>query len=214
MMLLDGSPVGGDQYLPYESFGGMSSEPSSPLDAMLLPPPQQMQMQEPAASHSQSQQRQAPASAKVAAYAPPPTQRGQAAPVMLQQAQQQPPPQSIGMYPMSQQQQQLAASISAWQAQQAALAAQMQEPGYLDSLWDRKRDLFKLCILALVILLAISLHTAVWHYLEAFVDANELTPGRELALRCAYPAVVLVVLWHFKTFLTGASAKSSSSSRA
>ena len=213
MMLLDGSGGGGaDQggFQPYEPFGAdaepMAFSPASygggggggggygagdPYAAA------QQQQQLPPAQPPQHHQQQAAAAPR----APPATQRGQAAPPVVGVAASAPP---IGMYPLSQQQQQqLAASLSTWQAQQAALAAQMQEPGYLDSLWSRKRDLFKLCVLALVILLAISAHTAVWHYLEDFVDASDLTPGRELALRLAYPGAVLVVLWHFKAFLLG-----------
>lgn len=82
----------------------------------------------------------------------------------------------------------------------AAPPAAPQEPGYLDTLWARKREITKLLILSLVILLAISGHATVWHFLHTF--ASSLPSKKyEVALRVAYPATVLIVLWHLKAFL-------------
>ena len=75
------------------------------------------------------------------------------------------------------------------------------EPGYLEMLWDRRRAVLKLCILSLVVLLAISGHATIWHYLQDYIEGTDLTNAQEVALRLAYPAAVLIVLWHIKTFL-------------
>lgn len=86
-------------------------------------------------------------------------------------------------------------------AQQAAPAAALPEPGYFELLWARRREIVKLVVLSLVVLLAISSHSTVWHYLQDYVDLQQLEGGKELAVRLAYPAAVLVLLWHFKAFL-------------
>lgn len=74
---------------------------------------------------------------------------------------------------------------------------------YLDQLWEKRRAILKLCVLALVVMLAISSHATVWHYLTEFVNSNDLSEQKELALRIAYPVIVLFVLWHIKAFFVG-----------
>jgi hypothetical protein len=77
------------------------------------------------------------------------------------------------------------------------------EPGYMESMWARRRDVAKLFILAVVVLLAISMHSAAWHYLKEYIEtATQLTYWQEVALRVAYPVVVVLALWHAKSFLS------------
>lgn len=76
---------------------------------------------------------------------------------------------------------------------------QESDPGYLETLWQKRRDVAKLCILALAVLLAISAHSAAWHYLREFIEtAPNLSQWHELGLRIGYPVIVLVVLWNLK----------------
>jgi uncharacterized BrkB/YihY/UPF0761 family membrane protein len=76
---------------------------------------------------------------------------------------------------------------------------QESDPGYLETLWQKRRDVAKLCILALAVLLAISAHSAAWHYLREFIEtAPQLSQWQELGLRIGYPAIVLIVLWNLK----------------
>ena len=73
------------------------------------------------------------------------------------------------------------------------------DPGYLENLWQKRRDVAKLCILALAVLLAISAHSAAWHYLREYIETTpQLNEWHELGLRLAYPAIVLIVLWNLK----------------
>jgi hypothetical protein len=42
-------------------------------------------------------------------------------------------------------------------------------------------------------------HTAVWHYLLEYIEtAQKLTYWKEVALRAAYPVVVLLLLWNLE----------------
>ena len=60
----------------------------------------------------------------------------------------------------------------------------------------------KLVVLSIVVLLAISLHSAAWHYLKEYIETcAHLTFWQEVGVRTAYPIVVVVVLWHLKSFL-------------
>ena len=83
----------------------------------------------------------------------------------------------------------------------AMVAAPPREPGYFETLWARRRAVVKLIILALVVLLAISSHTTVCHYLKQFIEDTEPTLYQEIALRVAYPLAVLAILWNLKAFV-------------
>jgi len=143
-------------------------------------------------------------------------QHQQPAVVAQQQQQAQAPPPQVAQ--LVQQQQQKTALVQ--QQQQANVPAVFQTPvgkppqtteqfyaaeeydGYWEQLWQRRRDLAKLTILALVVLLALSLHSAAWYYLREFIDSREgLTFWKEVGIRVAYPIVVLLLLWHAKAFL-------------
>ena len=74
------------------------------------------------------------------------------------------------------------------------------EPSYWEKVWARRRDMVKLVVLALVVLLAISSHATIVHYLRLYLEdaAGSLEPWKEAVLRVAYPAAVLALLWHLK----------------
>jgi hypothetical protein len=75
------------------------------------------------------------------------------------------------------------------------------DPGYFETLWVKRKETTKLIVLALVILLAISGHSAIWHYVKEYVESAVLTQAQEVAVRLAYPLAVLFVLWNVKAFL-------------
>lgn len=89
-------------------------------------------------------------------------------------------------------------------AQQQAAAAQPYrsmentDPSYFDKLFSKKRDVLKVIMFAMMILLAISFHTFVDFWLKDFVTAYELTYKQELGVRFLYPVLVVIVLWNLK----------------
>jgi hypothetical protein len=126
-----------------------------------------------------------------------------------QQQQQQLQQQILQQQQQQQQQQYLLQKQQQAQQQQPQVQQQQQvrvlapaEPSYLETLWQRRRDVAKLCILSLVILLAISIHSAAWHYLREYIETAEtMTFWKEVAIRSAYPLVVFVLLWNLKGML-------------
>lgn len=94
------------------------------------------------------------------------------------------------------------------QLQQMAMKKQTREQfvsdedeGYLDKLFSKKRDILKVIIFSMMILLAISFHTFIECWLKDFVAANEFSVKHELGLRILYPILILVILWNFKAFM-------------
>lgn len=78
---------------------------------------------------------------------------------------------------------------------------QQQEPGYIEKLMLKKRDLGKLLIFSLVVLLALSVHMFVEHYLVLYITNNDMSFERQVFLRALYPLAVMFLLWNLKTFI-------------
>lgn len=76
------------------------------------------------------------------------------------------------------------------------------EPGYFDKLLTKKRDMIKIIIFALMILLAISLHSAIEYWLKDISTAYELSYKQELGVRVLYPVLIVVLLWNLKIWAT------------
>jgi hypothetical protein len=74
--------------------------------------------------------------------------------------------------------------------------------GSIELMWQRRRDAAKLALMALVILLAISLHSAAWFYIKDFIDMYPtLTYWKEMGVRIGYPAAVFLAIWYLKMVL-------------
>jgi hypothetical protein len=74
------------------------------------------------------------------------------------------------------------------------------QPGYLDRLWGKKRDVLKLVMFMLVFMLALSLHWVAKHYMKEYMDANALTTSKEFMFRMLYPCAVLFIVWNMRVF--------------
>jgi hypothetical protein len=170
----------------------MSMQPmQQPMQQQPLrqPPQQQIQQQQQLQQQQQQQQLQQQQIQQ--------QQQQQLQQQILQQQQQQQQQQ----YLLQKQQQQQQPQVQQQQQQQVRVLAPA-EPSYLETLWQRRRDVAKLCILSLVILLAISIHSAAWHYLREYIETAEtMTFWKEVAIRSAYPLVVFVLLWNLKGML-------------
>jgi hypothetical protein len=88
---------------------------------------------------------------------------------------------------------------SAMYAQQSAKPVKLPPS---NSFWDRmgekKGEVAKLVIFALVILLAISLDRFVTHYLTQYFGQSFLTETQALLIRLAYPIMIILVIWLIK----------------
>jgi hypothetical protein len=71
-----------------------------------------------------------------------------------------------------------------------------------DGFWDRvagkKWEVFKLFVMSLIVLLAISLDHVVTHYLTKYISGSFLTDIQELLVRIGYPVGVLLFIWLLK----------------
>jgi len=72
-----------------------------------------------------------------------------------------------------------------------------------ESFWDRvsqkRYEVLKVFVLALIVLLAISMDHVVSHYLSQYISNSLLTNVQELLVRVSYPVAVLLVIWFIKS---------------
>ena len=73
---------------------------------------------------------------------------------------------------------------------------------YNESFWDRlankKWEVFKLFVMALIIMLGLSLHGVVNHYLDKYIGSSFLTEMQEVAIRLSYPVAIILFIWIVK----------------
>jgi hypothetical protein len=72
--------------------------------------------------------------------------------------------------------------------------------GYIDKLLSKKKDIMKLVVITMVVLLAMSVHWFACHYLKKYLEDAMLGEGKEFLVRLMYPALVLLLLWNMKVF--------------
>jgi len=62
-----------------------------------------------------------------------------------------------------------------------------------------KREVLKLFILSIVIILGISLEKLISHYVNLYLNSNDLTTFQEFIFRLAYPTIIFIILWIIKS---------------
>ena len=74
------------------------------------------------------------------------------------------------------------------------------DPGYsyFDNMVSKRRDVLKIIILAVTIVLGISVHAFVDFVLREMTVGKELDFKHELGLRLLYPALVILIIWLLK----------------
>lgn len=95
----------------------------------------------------------------------------------------------------------IAILVNELKKQQKLTADMQQQSGYLDKLFAKKKDLLRVIQFSLIIVLALSLHFIIDHYMKFYIKNNDLSFERELILRVLYPVAVIFMLWNMKTFL-------------
>ena len=81
------------------------------------------------------------------------------------------------------------------------IAKRTRYPEY--SFWDRmvmsRNDVFKLVLLAFVIVLGMSIEKTGSHYITQYLADNVLSPLQEFIVRISFPVVIFIFLWIIKS---------------
>jgi len=96
--------------------------------------------------------------------------------------------------------QKLAALMTELKKKKAAQATE-EQPSYFDKLFGKKKELYKILQLSLMITLGISIHYLIDNYLVKYLADNEMSFERQLLLRVLYPIALLFILWNLRVFV-------------
>lgn len=72
---------------------------------------------------------------------------------------------------------------------------------YFDKLFSKRKEIYKVLQLSLIITLGLSIHFLIDHYLTKYLADNEMSFERQLILRLMYPLAVLFILWNLRVFV-------------
>ena len=65
---------------------------------------------------------------------------------------------------------------------------------------NKKKDMIKILQLSLVILLALSIHFMLKHYVKLHILENDYNTRKEFLFRLSYPLIIFVIIWITKVF--------------
>jgi hypothetical protein len=75
------------------------------------------------------------------------------------------------------------------------------EPSYWDKMVSKKKEVMRFLQSAMIILLAISIHTVIDFVLKHYLQQYDLSYEKELLIRVLYPVGVLLIAWNIITVL-------------
>ena len=74
----------------------------------------------------------------------------------------------------------------------------VQDVSFWDRLVNKRVEMAKYVILAMIIVLGLSIHKMAINYLEGYIGKSFLSGFNEFMLRASYPLIVLLVIWVLK----------------
>ena len=89
-------------------------------------------------------------------------------------------------------------AMYAQQSPQATGGMLIPQETFWDRLSQKRIEVAKLALLALVVLFAISLDRFTTHYLSSYVAKAFLSETQEMMVRAAYPVAVITIIWIVK----------------
>jgi hypothetical protein len=72
---------------------------------------------------------------------------------------------------------------------------------YFDKLFNKKKELGKILQFTLIIVLGLSIHYLIDHYLINYINNHDMSFERQLFIRLLYPIGILFILWNLKVFI-------------
>ena len=104
-------------------------------------------------------------------------------------------------YANEQQDPRIAVLINELKKQQKIVANIENQNSYFDKMAAKRKDVMRIFQLSLVIVLALSIHFIIDHYLKDYIKNNDLSFERELVLRLLYPVAIVFIIWNIKVFV-------------
>jgi hypothetical protein len=108
---------------------------------------------------------------------------------------------SYGLQQQGQEDPRLVMLVNELRKQQKLTQNIQNQSSYLEKLFSKKKEVLRIIYFALIIVLAMSLHFVIDHYMKFYLKNNDLSFERESIIRLLYPVSIIFILWNMKVFM-------------
>tara|TARA_Y100000389_G_scaffold116242_1_gene113398 strand:- start:6294 stop:6857 length:564 start_codon:yes stop_codon:yes gene_type:complete len=84
--------------------------------------------------------------------------------------------------------------------QQMQYRENYEKKSLIDAIFNKKKEMIRFFSIALIIVLALSMHEIFSEFIKEYIDSNDLSKNKEIALKFLYPISIFIIAWGIKVF--------------
>ena len=84
--------------------------------------------------------------------------------------------------------------------QQMQYRESYEKKSLVDAIFNKKKEMIRFFSIALIIVLALSLHEIFSELVKEYINSNDLSKNREITLKFLYPISIFILAWGIKVF--------------
>lgn len=70
----------------------------------------------------------------------------------------------------------------------------------IDAIFSKRKEMIRFFSIALIIVLALSMHEIFSEFVKEYIDSNDLSKNKEVILKLLYPITIFILAWGIKVF--------------
>jgi len=84
--------------------------------------------------------------------------------------------------------------------QQMQYRESYEKKSLIDAIFNKKKEMIRFFSIALIIVLALSMHEIFSEFVKEYIDSNDLSKNKEITLKFLYPISIFILAWGIKVF--------------
>ena len=84
--------------------------------------------------------------------------------------------------------------------QQVQYRENYEKKSLIDAIFNKKKEMIRFFSIALIIVLALSMHEIFSEFVKEYIDSNDLSKNKEITLKFLYPISIFILAWGIKVF--------------
>ena len=84
--------------------------------------------------------------------------------------------------------------------QQMQYRENYEKKSLIDAIFNKKKEMIRFFSIALIIVLALSMHEIFSEFVKEYIDSNDLSKNKEITLKFLYPISIFILAWGIKVF--------------
>lgn len=84
--------------------------------------------------------------------------------------------------------------------QQMQYRENYEKKSLVDAIFNKKKEMIRFFSIALIIVLALSMHEIFSEFVKEYIDSNDLSKNKEIILKFLYPISIFILAWGIKVF--------------